>query len=124
MITSDLERALAACSHSDVSERTGRITIRYDELRARLMAMGIDESRIPTTLIGRLIGKLGGFELCRIEVDGVRISTIQATPEVMKALRARVKDYVNRPSTRDKNVSKNFVGFAGAKRYNTKRAKF
>jgi hypothetical protein len=98
MRTQDLERAIAQCKKFFVSPRTGRAVYEYDDIREVLASNKVDVSNVDNGILGRMIGRFGGFVLAQTEIGGRRVSTVQAAPERVEQLRALVASYVDKPS--------------------------
>lgn len=98
MRVQDLERAIVQCKKFFVSPRHGRAVYEYDDLREVLASNKVDASNVNNHIMGRMIARFGGFVLHQAEINGRRVSTVQATPERIADLRRLVSTYVDKPS--------------------------
>jgi hypothetical protein len=99
MRTQDLERAIVQCKRFFVSPKHGRAVYEYDDLRAVLVSNKVDGmDKVTNRIMGRMIGGFGGFVLHQVTIGGKVISTVQAAPERIEALRRQVALYVDKPN--------------------------
>jgi hypothetical protein len=106
MRTQDLERAIAQCKKFFVSPIHGRAVYEYDDIRAVMIANKVaGVEKVTNGIMGRMIGRFGGFVLHQSKIGDRLVSTVQATPERIDQLRKLVSQYVDKPS---KNNGKGF----------------
>lgn len=121
MRVQDLERAIAQCKKFFVSTRHGRAVYEYSDIVDVMKSNGVDVSKIDNNILGRMIGRFGGFVLAQSEIDGRRVSTVQAAPERIEQLRKQVACYVDKPSG---NKGKRIAFSTNGQKYSGRRARF